>query len=613
MAVTTKPPRKFSLFGRRSAYPAYAITGYHLEDIRADEPVYIAPGAIVAGDVYAPQVVVGGLVYGFVVSLAVVLEAGAEVWGDVYAQALQLDTAVQLNGWVSTLNPEEYRALRQSETELSLWMSNRADATLHAVPDELQQSVQDTVTAMPPGRVNILRRLQRQIGAAILARGELEQAFENRVQEIAGEALAEAIRLREQIATLTAEQTTKTEQINQLQTRLQNRETELSGEKQKLLEAQAQIDQQMSRLEEYEAKTQMQELDMAHLRQEIAGLEQTLTQMRLQADEAQARMKNLEIALQSSLQRSADLDEALLRWQELAEANEERVRTLEGQVETATRQAQEQGNTVGLLKDQRDRFEREWEDAQIELEELQRKLAEQTTAVTERDALKPQVTRLQEEVARKEQALLLAQQKLQEQDTAVAGRQALAAQVQTLQEQLQRKEQEFNLTKQAMLESTAVLAQNKRQEEALQQEKATLNKQLQTAQTQVVQLTRELENLRRQAQQAQQPQADPAEMQKLQKERTELQTASKQLKDEMRMMRHQLDAHEADIEHYQQQLVSQGQQLAELRMELVDKQLYLDKVLEAARKQAGELNQIKKMAGQRIKQLEQQLAQAKQG
>lgn len=584
MAVVDKPKRGFRLFGGRTQHPYQTITDYHLEDIRTDEPIYIAPGAIVAGDVYAPRVVVAGLVCGFVVSLAVELEAGAEIWGDVYTSQLRLDTAAQLNGWVSTLNKEEYRALRQSDAELTLWIANRSDAALNTLPDELHQNVQDTIAAMPPGRVNVLRRMQLEMGTALMARLEMEQAFEERVQEIAGESLNQTSRLQEQIATLTANQTARMEQINELQTRLQNRETELATEKQKLIEAQALIDQQVGRLEEFETKTQMQEQDILHLRQEITTLEETLTQMRLQADEAQERTNNLEIALQSSLQRSADLDEALLRWQELAETNEEKARELELQTETAVRQAQEQTNSLALIRDQRDRFEREWEDAQDEIEALQKQVAELTTAV--------------------------------------AGQESLTTQIEALQTQLKRKEQDLNLTKQAMVDGTAALAQSKRQIESLEKEREEARKQLQAGQKRLEQLTKELDTavsrlqqsekqgreLQLALRQAQQSKVAPAELKQIQTELAETQASHKQLKDELRTTRHQLDAHEADIEHYQQQLSGQGQQLAELRMELVDKQIYLDKVLAAARKQAGELSQIKKMAGQRIRQLEQELA-----
>ncbi len=584
MTVAEKQKRGFRLFGGRNRHPAQTITDYHLEDIRADEPVYVAPGAIVAGDIYAPRVIIAGLVCGFVVSLAVELESRAEVWGDVYTSELRLDTAVKLNGWVSTINREEYRALRQSDTELGLWIANRSDPALNALPDEFQQNVQDTIAAMPPGRVNVLRRLQLEIGMALVARTELEQGFEERVQEIAGESLSQASRLREQIAALTAEQTTQTEQINQLQTRLQNRETELADEKKKLIEAQALIDQQVSQLEEFSAKAQMQEQDILHLRQEISRLEEILTQMRLQADEAQERTNNLEIALQSSLQRSADLDEALLRWQELAEANEEKVRELESQTESTVRQAQEQTNSLALIRDQRDRFEREWEDAQDEIDQLTKKIAAMNTAVAEHEQV--------------------------------------AEQAQTLQAQLQRKEQDLILTKQAMVDGTAALAQSKRRVEALEREKGEVDKQLQAAQKRVEQMTKELDTavsrlqqsdkrgreLQLALRQAQQNKVAPDELKQLQTELADSRASHKQLKDDLRTMRHQLEAHEADIEHYQQQISAQGQQLAELRMELVDKQLYLDKVLTAARKQAGELSQVKKLAGQRIRQLEQQLA-----
>ncbi|MCA9982093.1 MAG: polymer-forming cytoskeletal protein, partial [Anaerolineales bacterium] len=250
MTVAKNRQRGLGLFGGRDRHPSKTITEYHLEDIISDEAIYIAPGAIVAGDVYAPRVVVAGLIYGFVVSLVVEIETGAEIWGDVYARQIQIARSAQLNGWVSTLNEDEYRALRQSDTELGLWMANRSDSSLNTLPEELHQNVQDTIASMPPGRVNVLRRLQLEIGAALVARAELEQAFEERVQEVAGESLSEAGRLRTQIASLTAEQNTKAEQLNQLQTRLQNREKELTDEKQALIEAQALIDQQVSRIEE---------------------------------------------------------------------------------------------------------------------------------------------------------------------------------------------------------------------------------------------------------------------------------------------------------------------------------------------------------------------------
>ena len=116
MSGTGKSKRSISGLFRRKR--GLEITGYHVGDIRTDQTVIVTESGAVAGNIYAPEVTVAGLLKGLIAAKTTEIVASGQVWGDVYATTLAIVPGGKLHGWFSTINEEGYQLLSSGSASL---------------------------------------------------------------------------------------------------------------------------------------------------------------------------------------------------------------------------------------------------------------------------------------------------------------------------------------------------------------------------------------------------------------------------------------------------------------------------------------------------------------
>jgi cytoskeletal protein CcmA (bactofilin family) len=174
------------------------IVGYHVGDIMSDEPILVDTGSAIAGNVAAPELVVQGLIYGFAAAKELGVEAGGQIWGDVYCTDLLVANGGKVHGWISTLDHGTVDMLRGGDLSASdlRGVAGTTDLPLElGVTAERMAAEDEEVLRW----VAIWRQLQAEAAVAIMARRELESRFDVRVAELASEAVAEATVLRQEL------------------------------------------------------------------------------------------------------------------------------------------------------------------------------------------------------------------------------------------------------------------------------------------------------------------------------------------------------------------------------------------------------------------------------
>ena len=93
--------------------------------------------------------------------------------------------------------------------------------------------------------------------------------------------------------------------------------------------------------------------------------------------------------------------------------------------------------------------------------------------------------------------------------------------------------------------------------------------------------------------------------------RAKVNAATKQA-EELKLMRSLMEAKEEEITRYAAELNSQGQKLANLHANLVDREMAFDNLRQEHTSRTEELARVKRVAGERIKGLNDELSQARQ-
>lgn len=164
------------------------IADYQVGDIRAENAVIVAADGILVGDLLAPEVVVSGLVYGYVACRRLTVAPGGQIWGDVYVSTLELAPAGKINGWICTLDAGTVDLLRSKE----LGKGDVPDPDTLQMPVEMLERVQQSGADVESDqfesqrRSGIWRQLRSEAALALIARAEIEGTFDQRI----GEALA---------------------------------------------------------------------------------------------------------------------------------------------------------------------------------------------------------------------------------------------------------------------------------------------------------------------------------------------------------------------------------------------------------------------------------------
>ena len=110
---------------------------------------------------------------------------------------------------------------------------------------------------------------------------------------------------------------------------------------------------------------------------------------------------------------------------------------------------------------------------------------------------------------------------------------------------------------------------------------------------------------------SQQQQDARATQSQFETEKSKALAETKRFKDELRQKQLQLEASEADLQNHLRETAQQGQQLAEIRSVLIERELQIEQLRETVNKQQQFIKQMKQVTTDKINSLETALAQAR--
>jgi chromosome segregation ATPase/cytoskeletal protein CcmA (bactofilin family) len=616
MTALNNKPENRGLFRRAGALLKgrrhwLEIPGYQVGDVVSAQPVHIATTAAVAGDIIAPKVIVEGLLFGSVGAWEVsVAEAGC-IWGDVYAGTFQVEPGGKVHGWVSTVDEQAYQTLLNGQSSLrALAATDEADLLADLQARGLSAFLPAGSLVEPANRLAIMRRLQAEAGAAMAARRELEYAFDERLSELADQALAEAATLRQDLASTRESLALAQEQLDESEDALRQQNEQIAGYVAELTEVRDSLSDKSVALADVTATVEQQATEITLLTGTREQLTSQLEEMVVQAEVMSERLENREGALQVSLQRAADLEESLLRWQELADTSEKRVGELEAAVDSGRLQAQESSRRYEKVRAQREKLQLAWDEAsvealswktragqlEIELEELRLEVESLREQLINRP---PSDDMVMAELALVRAELLDATAHVEELEKRLDGAEA---EVQAYYDQL--------LWYKASLKTTTLELEQLQQQATKQaQELEQLRGESAERQSQVekwkMNIGRMTELLYAAEQRIRSLQTEVAAL----KDQSE--ADSQPLREALRQRQLQLEAAEREVDGYYAQFEAQSKRLAENHANLIEREIELERIRAQAAAWSHELTKIKELAGERIRNLEEELVQAR--
>lgn len=561
----------------------YDVSGYHVGDIQTEFPVIIRHAATVVGDVYAPKIVVHGLLNGSAVSKDISIEEGGQIWGDVFTVRLHVEEGGKIQGWISCVDDSDYEALLQNKNVDSF------SPGINAEPAAAQTKNNLGLIDNNKTPIETLQYLQAEAAAALAARAELEQDFERRLRETYGESADTITSYKQQVTTLRTELTTQKKVLDETEETLRRTKEQADRQSNELAGTYDLLSKQSRELAEFRESYQELEKEFSTLLGEKGELDQTLADTLHQVDTLTARVNNLDAAHRASLQHSAEQEDSLLRWQELAEVTEKKNKELLNDLEKLNYQMNESSGTIKLLRQQRLDLEAELEKTVGQLNELR----ERNTAPIEPP---PGMTDAEERIEALEAELEAVEMKYGERivwyKTEI---EAVSKQMNEAKEEATAVQAQLATLQNAATDKTAQI-ENLQQQIKAQQEKITV---LETA---VAHNAETFEN----------------QIEALNQEQTKLQSEKKNLQVTIRETKAQLDAYEVELQRYEQATHKQGQHLAEIQTTLVERDIQLKQARENLKKakamidkQNQFIKQMKEVTGKRIQTLQAQIAQLK--
>ncbi len=616
-----KGPGIFSFLRRKQ--PWVEISGYSVGDIHETQPVAIAAEATVVGNIFAPQIIIAGLLSGTAVSQEVIVQERGQIWGDIYALRFHVEQGGLIRGWVNTLSEAECYALLNGRQTLA----DRVPGSDNTLPDGLQP---EHFRLRDSSNLDALHHLQTETAVALAARTELEETFDQRLAEIVGEATNQLTATREDLKTTRADLAKSQQQAKELSETLQLREAQLDRQTKELALSQETLAHTNQELEELRESFARKEAAFNELTSAKVGVDTHLHEALNQVDTLTGRVHNIETALQASLAHSSDQEDALLRWQELAESTEARVQELETELQNTRRQLEQSNDVNNMLRDQRKQVESEWTHAQIRLEELQNQLESETESskilLAESDATILSLTNLNNqlkadlELLQTRNAILMKQMemakaKFLKQEQEISNLRAQYAELETewqqTQSELERiRQQPTKLLSSDQLEELKVqLAAAEERAEEYQEQLLWHQANLETSQTALQYHQRQVEEqesqLRQLEQQVETLQRD------LEEEKGKARADSQSLKELLRQKEMQLEASERDLQQHLRETAQQGQRLAEIQSTLIERELELQQVKQTVLRQQQFISKMKAVTTEKINSLENALAQAR--
>ncbi len=567
--------RIFSLRKRETQIQEQQIRGRQTGNIRSDESVVIEEGAVITGDVTAPQIRVAGLLHGTAVTYDLIVTRSGQIWGDVMASQIQLEPGGQIQGWISTISPDE--PLPDNEKTPTV------TARLPELPED--SDIPSTRDASPN---NLMRHLQNVAGKAQTDYTTLKKEFEQRLEARAGDALEKSRAYTKELSTIKRELRKVEKELAKAKTELTDHETTINQQIAELAEAEVKTDEQRQKLDDYKKSYEASIKEQEALKEAKNVTEMTLLETLREVDALNEQIHTLEATLQTSIQRTVEQEDALLHWQELAGKNQEQITKLEKEVETLNRQLEENALATGKLREKNGRLEFELQQALDEMTALRNQLPDATT-----EEMQFALADSRQQIATLNGLLEESKQAVEE---ANERNMWLKANLKTAQRSLE--ESRIIVTRQtALLE--AIKAEKEGGEQtagkwrtAVEEMAARLQereKEFQSIETQYTERTKQLE----------------------------AQIAS--LEEEFHNKQLQVATFEDEVEHNLTQMDEQGQRLAEIQATLIERELAIKQInqeLKQARNkiawQANFINKMKRISSETITVLEARLAKMQQ-
>lgn len=553
---------------------ALKISNYRAGDLNSPKPVKVTRDAAVAGNIIAPRVEVAGLLYGHVVTRELLVAPGAEIWGDVFAVVVRVEAGGQIHGWLHTTDEAGYESMAGRNGG---GPPVEPFAAEEMPPGRLPEALRgaEPLDERRPEHLALLQLIQQETGAALLARRELERAFEERVQEVAGDTLAQVRALEESLQQVQAE-------AAGLEGLLAEREALLQLQAGTLAEQAAELEGLQDLLGSRSAALEQTESDLMQSNQLLLSLEEENETLRGQLHESldtghklSGRIESLESALQDAVQHSAEQREALLRWQELAEVTQEEVAELEARLQVREQDLQESVQKAELMRELREQAEAAWEQATDELQLLRQELDQRPAGGTEEGSAE-----VEQRMEQMEEALAAAQVELQEQQEYLLWHkmslQTTTAALRAAREELQDAES-AEAAARVKAEKASELAEN------WKGNVSRLSELLYEAQQQVKEREKAL--------------AEVIEV------RSALAREREALQQRLRERDTQIGAMEREIEDYHRELEAQGKRLAEIRGLLAEEQIKLRDTSVLLKKRTADGRRVYQAATRRIEEL----------
>lgn len=539
---------------------AEEITGYRVGDVHSSIPVHITVESTLVGNVNAPRVIVSGLLTGHVVTQSLQITETGSVWGNVYTMACDINEGGRLQGWVTAVNEETYLRLHAS----GIVPNGKTEDITTNLPDEAPPAV---LASRDPNYLIALQQLQADAATALAARTELEQDFDRRLSEVAGDATARIAQLQNDLNTTAKTLTTTKDEASQLTQLVSQQEAQLTRQSNEL---NATRDQLQERKEEL-TNTRQALAERNQKYDELAAIKTNLD-AKLEAanqtiDELNERNHSIETALQASFQHSSEQEDSLIRWQELAEATEKKAAELERELANGRMQSEEATNTIEMLRAQRRQTEIELEKALDELNELRH---QPTKPISSGNIVELQMKLVDLEEKSQENYEQMLWYKASAEDTRHS--------LEQIRKELTQQSQLIGQYESELAAKQELITRWKNEVAKLRQIATNQHKKLQQYHTGLNQFKEKA----------------GAEIGKLKEHALQAQLKS--------------EATELDFNRLQTESRQQGERLAEMQMLLVERDLEIERAKELIQKQTDFIQNMKQVTNQRIQKLQQALA-----
>ncbi len=576
---------------RREREESLNITGYLVDGLTTDKTVVVKAGATILGHIVAPKVIVEGTVSGSAYGRDIEIVSGGHIWGDVFAIMLRIHPGGKVQGWVSSIDEDDLARFLSSGSLID-------EARLSSQAESLNEKLDASFLTRSESEMESLHLLQGELATALAARYEMEQDFEKRLAEMAGEAYSKINSLTEQLTAVRGELSGQKRHLDETQELLRQQKTQIERQTNELSVARDLMTDQNQELSEL--RDLYNDLRHKHntLLTDKAELDENFQATTKVKDKLAERVESLETAHRNNLQYQADQEDSLLRWQELAEITEKKAAELNTQLQQSQFQLQESANTIHILREQRQGMEAELEKAMAELRDLQ---GSKTRPFIDAEAMMEATNR----IAQLEADLADAEQEYLEQIIWYrASLETSRSELETARETAAQQLLELQKLQEALAEAQAEVAQQKEHVATWQQETAVYAQEATRWQTTIAEKETEWQR----------------QTEELQQSIIMLKADKKNMQSTLRESQIQLSAAETEVSRYLQETKMQGERLAEIHARLVEREIQLKQMaghLKQARdmvtKQNQTMKQIKEMASEKIRALQTENTRLKGG